>query len=93
MNTLNCSKKDFKSSLFSSKKGQASIEMFTTVGIFMAFLLPMILLLFTVSNQNFEEVSKSQADVVAKKIAHSINTVYLGGEDSTKTVLIYLPSN
>lgn len=75
------------------KKGQASMEMFTTVGIFVAFLIPVVLLLFTVSSQNFEEVSKSQADVVVKKIAHNINSVYLMGDNSSRTILIHLPSN
>jgi len=75
------------------KKGQASMEMFTTVGIFIAFLIPMILLLITLSGQNFEEVSKAQSAVVTAKLAQNINSVYLGGSNTTKQILINLPSN
>lgn len=79
--------------MISKKKGQASIEMFTTVGIMIAFIVPLAVLLLTFSSQGFEEVSKSQADITVKKIAHSMNTVYLEGDGATKTILVNLPSN
>ena len=75
------------------KKGQASIEMLTTVGIMLVFIVPMALLLLTVSNSSLEEVSKSQSDVSVKKIANALNNVYIGGEGTTKTILVILPSN
>ncbi|MFA5049681.1 MAG: hypothetical protein WC501_01605 [Candidatus Micrarchaeia archaeon] len=74
-------------------KGQSSFELFTTVAIMMAFLVPAVLLFFAISSQNLEETSKLQSDVVLRKIAHSINNVYLGGENTTKSILVNLPSN
>ena len=74
-------------------KGQAAVEMLTTVGIMLVLLVPLTLLLFTIANQNFEEVSKSQADISVKTIAHSMNNVYLGGSNTTKSILLNLPSN
>ncbi len=74
-------------------KAQASMEMLITVGMMLAFVVPISLLLLTTSGQNFEEVSKHQAQVTVQKIAHAVNTVYLEGEGSSKNVLLNIPSN
>ena len=74
-------------------KAQASMEMLITVGMMMAFVVPISLLLLSVSSQNFEEVSKHQAYVTVQKIAHAVNSVYLEGKDSSKNVLLNIPSN
>lgn len=69
------------------------MEMLITVGMMLAFVVPISLLLLTTSGQNFEEVSKHQAQVTVQKIAHAVNTVYLEGEGSSKNVLLNIPSN
>ncbi len=74
-------------------KAQASMEMLITVGMMMAFVVPISLLLLSASSQNFEEVSKHQAYVTVQKIAHAVNSVYLEGEGSSKNVLLNIPSN
>ncbi len=74
-------------------KGQSSFELFTTVGIMMAFLVPAVLLFFAISSENLEETSKLQSDVTLRKIAHSINNAYLGGDGTIKSILVNIPSN
>ena len=79
--------------LVETRKGQASVEMLITVGVVLAFVVPLILFILSISNYNYENVSKYQADVSAEAIAHIINHVFIEGEGSQRSILVNLPSN
>ncbi|NYZ60879.1 hypothetical protein H0O01_04255 [Candidatus Micrarchaeota archaeon] len=74
-------------------KGQASIEMLSTVGIVLLLLLPLLMLLLVGAQVRFESLSQIQASSVARIIADSINEVYLEGKGATQVALVNIPSN
>lgn len=74
-------------------RGQASIEMLSTVGIVLLLLLPLLMLLMVGAQVKFESLSQIQASSVARIIADSINEVYLEGNGATKVALVNIPSN
>lgn len=75
------------------KKGQASIETLTTVGIAIAFIIPILLFYLVTAGYNYEKVEKYQADSTVKNLAHTMNLVFIEGENSSRTILLYLPSS
>jgi len=75
------------------RKGQASIEMLSTVGIVLLLLMPLVMLLLVGAQVKFEALSQIQASSAARLIADSINEVYIEGQGATKVALVNLPSN
>ena len=75
-----------------SKKGQASLELLVTLGVVLAFTVPVIFLLLSVSSVGYESAAKDQADATARTLADSINTVYAQGEGAKRIVLVNSPS-
>jgi len=82
-----------------TKKGQASMEMLMTVGGFLAFLVPIVLLAFSVMNLNKEDISRYAADSMVKQIASEADVIYAQGyskEESTgasSIIYINIPNN
>lgn len=76
-----------------SLRGQVSMEMLITVGIIIAFTIPVILLLLTVSQLGYESSMLTQADSAAKTLADNINELFIQGPGSKKTVIIAFPIN
>ena len=74
-------------------RAQASIELLITIGIVLAFTIPVLFLLLTVSQFGFENASLAQGEGSAKKIADNINEAYLQGADTKRIILVNLPSN
>lgn len=74
-------------------KGQVSIELLTTLAIVIAFTIPVVFLLLSVSSVGFEKTSKDQADASARSLADSINNVYAQGPGAKRIVLLNTPSN
>lgn len=74
-------------------KGQASLELLITLGVVLAFSLPVVFLLLTVSQFGFEDTSKFQADATVIKIADNINEIYAKRAFSKTTLLVNLPAN
>ncbi|MEK6982377.1 MAG: hypothetical protein AABX38_05585 [Candidatus Micrarchaeota archaeon] len=76
-----------------TQKGQSSLELLITLGVVLAFSLPVVFLLLTVSQFGFEDTSKFQADATAIKIADTINEVYAKQSYAKTTLLVNLPAN
>ncbi len=57
-------------------KAQASMELLVTLGVILAFTIPVILLLFTITQIGYEDTAKAQADATAKTLAETMNFVY-----------------
>jgi len=69
-----------------SKKGQASMEMLMTVAGFLAFLVPIVLLAFSVINLNKEDISKYAAESMVNQIASEVDNIYAQGYDTSSSV-------
>ncbi|HIE56105.1 MAG TPA: hypothetical protein EYP90_13170, partial [Chromatiaceae bacterium] len=74
-------------------KGQASIELLVTLGIVLAFTIPMLFLLLTVTSVGYENTSLAQAEASARSLSDSVNLVYGQGIGAKRVVLLNLPSN
>jgi len=74
-------------------RGQVSLELLVTLGIVLAFTIPVVFLLMSVSSVGYEKAAKDQADASARSLADSINTVYAQGAGAKRVVLLNAPSN
>jgi len=74
-------------------KAQASFELFVTIGVFLAFTLPILMLLFSLSQFGLERASVIQAEGSAKKLAENINEVFVQGVNTKRPIILNLPSN
>jgi uncharacterized protein (UPF0333 family) len=72
-------------------RGQASMELLITLGIILAFTLPVIFLMFTVTQVGYEETEMAQADASARSLADTINLVYSQGPDAKRTIVLNNP--
>lgn len=75
-----------------NRRGQVSLELLVTFGVVIAFTVPVIFLLLSVSSVNHEKATKDQADAAARSLADSINIVYSQGDHARRVVLINAPS-
>jgi uncharacterized protein (UPF0333 family) len=73
-------------------RGQASMELLITLGVVIAFTIPVVLLLLSVSSVGYEKAAKDQADASARSLADSINNVYAQGDGARRVVLLNAPS-
>ncbi|MFH2106442.1 MAG: hypothetical protein ABII22_04225 [Candidatus Micrarchaeota archaeon] len=76
-----------------SMKGQISLEVLITLGVILAFSLPVLFLMLTVSNYSFESSALQQADATAGMLADSIEDVYAQGPGAKRMVPLNVPSN
>ena len=72
-------------------KGQSSLELLVTVGVVIAFTLPVIFLLLSVSSVGYEDTAKAQADATSRTLADTMNSVYAMGPGAQKEVLVNAP--
>ncbi len=73
-------------------KGQASIELLITVGIFLALTIPVVFLMLSYSSVKLENMEEMQARAVAKKLGESVNEVYATCP-AKKTLVVKIPNN
>ena len=76
-----------------SLRGQVSLELLVTLGVVMAFTLPVVFLLLSVSSVNHEKATKDQADAAARSLADTINIVYSQGDGAKRVVLMNAPAS
>lgn len=72
-------------------KGQSSLELMVTVGVVIAFTLPVLFLLLSVSSIGYEDTAKAQADASARTLADTMNTVYAMGPGAQRDILLNVP--
>ena len=79
-------------------KGQSSLELFVTIGIVLAFTVPVIFLLISVTSAGYENTAKSQADASARALAETMDFVYSQGSSAPqgssaqREVLLNMPA-
>lgn len=72
-------------------KGQSSFELLISFGVVLAFTVPVLLLLLSVTSIGYEDASKAQADATARTLADTMNTVYAQGPGAQREILLNAP--
>ncbi|MEM2947980.1 MAG: hypothetical protein QXY05_00280 [Candidatus Anstonellales archaeon] len=73
-------------------KGQASIELLITVGIFLVLTIPVVFLMLSYSSVKLENMEEMQARAIARKLGESVNEVFATCP-AKKTLVIKIPNN
>ena len=74
-------------------KGQTSLELLITIGIVLAFTIPVLFLLLSFTSVGYEDTTKAQADAAARTLADAMNSVYSQGAGAKKTILLNVPAS
>ncbi len=74
-------------------RGQASMELLVTLGVVIAFTIPVVFLLLSVSSLGYEKAARDQADASARSLADNIHNVYAQGDGAKRLVLLNAPSS
>ncbi|MFH1222150.1 MAG: hypothetical protein V1492_03635 [Candidatus Micrarchaeota archaeon] len=72
-------------------KGQSSAEFLITIGVVLAFTIPVIFLLFSINQLGYEDTTLAQADAAARTLAETINSVYGQGPGASRVILLNTP--
>ena len=72
-------------------RGQASMELLITLGIILAFTVPVLFLLFTITQIGYEDTAMAQADAAARSLGDTVNFVYSQGEGAKRVILLNTP--
>lgn len=72
-------------------RAQMSLELLITLGMVIAFTVPVVLLLFSMSQAGLESTALVQAEADAKTLSDSINEAYAEGPGAKRTVFLNLP--
>ncbi|MEM4335488.1 MAG: hypothetical protein QXL47_02255 [Candidatus Anstonellales archaeon] len=73
-------------------KGQASIELLITVGIFLVLTIPVVFLMLSYSSVKLENMEEMQARAIARKLGEGVNEVFATCP-AKKTLVIKIPNN
>jgi len=74
-------------------KGQSSMELLITLGIVLAFTIPVILLLLSVTSVGYENTAMAQAEASSRSLADNMNFVYAQGPGAKRLILLNLPAS
>jgi len=74
-------------------KGQTSLELMVTVGIVIAFTIPVLFLLLSVTSIGYEDTAKAQAEAASRTLADTMNSVYSQGDGAERRILLNVPAS
>lgn len=74
-------------------KGQTSLELLVTVGIVVAFTIPVLFLLLSATSIGYEDTAKAQADASSRTLSDTMNSVYAQGAGAKRMILLNVPSS
>lgn len=74
-------------------KGQSSFELMVTVGVILAFTIPVLFLLLSMTSVGYEDTAKAQADASARTLADTMNSVYAQGDGAQRALLLNVPAS
>ncbi len=72
-------------------KGQVATEFVVTLGMIMLFVIPVVFLLFSISQLGYEDSTLAQADASSRALAETINFVYSQGHGAKRVLLLSTP--
>jgi len=74
-------------------KGQSSLELMITVGIVIAFTIPVLFLLLSATSIGYEDTAKAQADASSRTLSDTMNSVYSQGPGAKRLILLNVPAS
>ena len=74
-------------------KGQSSLEVLITVGVVLAFTVPVLFLLLSLTSTGYQQTTTTQADASARSLADVMNFVYSQGPGASQTILLNVPAS
>lgn len=74
-------------------KGQTSLELMVTVGVVIAFTIPVLFLLLSVTSIGYEDTAKAQAEAASRTLADTMNSVYSQGDGAERRILLNVPAS
>ncbi len=74
-------------------KGQSSLELMITVGIVIAFTIPVLFLLLSATSIGYDDTAKAQADASARTLSDTMNSVYSQGPGAKRLILLNVPAS
>ena len=74
-------------------KGQSSLELLVTVGVVVAFTIPVLFLLFSVTSVGYEDTARAQADASSRTLSDAVNSVYSQGPGAQRLILLNTPGS
>ena len=74
-------------------RGQVSLELLITMGVVLAFTMPVILLMLSVSQFGYESSTIAQAHAASKVVADNINELFVQGAGAKRTISVAFPIN
>lgn len=75
------------------RRGQSSLELFITLGIVLAFTVPVLFLLLSITSVGYEKTSIAQAEASARSLSDTMNFVYAQGPGAKKLMLLNVPAS
>lgn len=74
-------------------KGQSSLELLVTVGIVIAFTIPVLFLLLSFTSVGYEDTAKAQAEAASRTLSDTMTSVYSQGDGAERRVLLNVPAS
>jgi uncharacterized protein (UPF0333 family) len=74
-------------------KGQSSLEVLITVGVVLAFTVPVLFLLLTLTSMGYQQTAAAQAGASASSLADVMNFVYSQGPGASEAILLNVPAS
>ncbi len=74
-------------------KGQSSMELFVTLGIVLAFTVPVLLLLLSINSVSYENTAKAQAEASTRTLSEATDFVWAQGSGAKRVVVLNLPTS
>lgn len=72
-------------------RGQSSLELLVTLGVVIAFTVPVLFLLLSVTSIGYEDTAKAQADAASRSLSDTMNSVYAQGNGAQRELLLNVP--
>lgn len=74
-------------------KGQSSLELLITLGIVLAFTIPVLFLLLSITSVGYENTAIAQAEASSRSLADTMNFVYAQGAGAKRLLMLNTPAS
>jgi hypothetical protein len=72
-------------------RGQSSLELLVTISVVLAFTVPVLFLILSISSVGYEDTAKAQADASARTLADAMTSLYAQGKGAERQILMNVP--
>ena len=67
------------------------MELFVTFGVVLAFTIPVLFMLLSITSISYEDTNKAQADAASRTLADTIDATYAQGPGAERQILLNVP--